>query len=107
MQEWKIGSENVWKTVRTENKNSHQLIITDSTHPISKERLKLDLSNLVHREAISSLIDKHCELVVSNSVESNSFPFRRIDRHCLPSCIEHACISLDFHGAHNVVFLFS
>jgi len=47
------GSENVWKTVRTENKNSHQ--ITDSTHPISKERLKLELSNLVHMEAISSL----------------------------------------------------
>ena len=52
----KYGSENVWKTVRTENKNLHQLIITDSTHPISKERLKLELSNLVHREAISSLI---------------------------------------------------
>jgi len=26
----KYWSENVWKTVRTENKNSHQLIITDS-----------------------------------------------------------------------------
>ena len=26
----KFGSENVWKTVRTENKNLHQLIITDS-----------------------------------------------------------------------------
>ena len=54
----KYGSENVWKTVRTENKNSHQLIITDSTHPISKDRLKLELSNLVHREAISSLTKK-------------------------------------------------
>jgi len=31
----KYGSENVWKTVRTENKNSHQLKITGSTHPIS------------------------------------------------------------------------
>ena len=50
----KYGSENVWKTVRTETKNSHQLIITDSTHP--KERLKLELSNLVHREAISRLV---------------------------------------------------
>jgi len=37
----KYGSENVWQTVRTENKNSHQLVIVDSTHPISKERLKL------------------------------------------------------------------
>jgi len=26
----KYGSENVWKTVRTENKSSHQLIIADS-----------------------------------------------------------------------------
>ena len=50
----KYRSENVWKTVRTENKNSHQLKITDSTHPIFKERLKLELSNLVHMEAISS-----------------------------------------------------
>ena len=70
MQEWKLqektaevlncrsgkyGSENVWKTVGTENKNLPQLIITDSTHPISKERLKLELSDLVHREDISCL----------------------------------------------------
>ena len=34
------------------------MIITDSTHLISKERLKLELSNLVHREAISSLTKK-------------------------------------------------
>jgi len=34
------------------------LVITDSTHPISKEQLKLELSNLVHREAISSLTKK-------------------------------------------------
>jgi len=31
----KYGSENVWKTVRTENKNSHQLIITDSRNGLS------------------------------------------------------------------------
>ena len=55
MQEWKNWSENVWKTVRTENKNSHQWKITDTTHPISKERLELGLSNLVHMEAIPSL----------------------------------------------------